>query len=493
MNTMKRRIDLYKMTIIRESGEVVTTLSVLYGETILSVLQREGLEMPGICGINGVCGKCMVRVLGGEIIPSMVDTQMFTREEIDLGYRLACMAKPTEDCIVELLFVDDELKRIEKEKADMTHKNVHNSKKPVKNYAVAIDLGTTTIGMQLVDTDKQRILHTQGALNPQRKYGADVISRIMAANDGKEEEMRELVIDVIRENLEKIAAKEGVSPGELQKVYLAGNTTMVHLLMGFSCKTLGSFPFKPVSLQRQQFIAKGCYYLPIVVLPGISAFVGGDIVAGLYETGFGEVDEINMLIDLGTNGEIAVGNREKIFCTATAAGPAFEGSFGVNLMGSDMIAIVADLLGKGIIDHTGLLREPYFEEGYEIQGELLKQKNIRDLQMAKAAICVGIDTLVREYGITYEDIAHVYLAGGFGRFLNVDKAIAIGLFPQVLNNKIVSVGNTSLLGTIRYACSEEKSAEVIASIRSVCKEYNLALQKDFGEDYVKALSFPERF
>jgi len=483
---------LYKMTIIRESGEVVTTLSVLYGETILSVLQREGLEMPGICGINGACGKCMIRVIGGEFIPSMVDTQLFTSEEIALGYRLACMTKPTGDCVVELLFIDKELKRIEREKTEIAQKSIQNVKKTVRNYAVAIDLGTTTIGMQLVDTDKQRILHTQGFLNPQRKYGADVLSRITAANDGKEEEMREAIIEAIRDNLEKIAKKEGINPGELQKVYLAGNTTMVHLLMGFSCKTLGSFPFKPVSLQTQRFIAKGCYYLPVVVIPGISAFVGGDIVAGLYETGFGEEDEINMLIDLGTNGEMAIGNRKRIFCTATAAGPAFEGGFGVNLMGSDMIAIVADLLEKGIIDHTGLMREPYFEEGYEIQGELLKQKNIRDLQLAKAAICVGIETLVREYGITYDGIAHVYLAGGFGRFLNVDKAIAIGLFPRALNNKIYSVGNTSLLGTIRYACNEEKSTEVIASIRSVCKEYNLALQNDFGEDYVKAISFPER-
>ena len=489
-----------EMMIVRESGENVATLSVLHGETILGVLQREGLEMPDICGIHGVCGKCRIRMLDGAVMPSMIDTQLFTAEEIESGVRLACMARPMEDCVVQLTFIDDELKRQQAESMEnagetrtektsmITNENVQRGE---KNYAVAIDLGTTTIGMQLIDTNQGKVLHSCGALNPQRKYGADVISRIKADANGLGDELKHSVKEVIRENLVKLAEAESISPGELRGIYLAGNTTMLHILLGYACDSLGQYPFKPVTLSRQRFISKELFYLPIVILPGISAFVGADIVAGLYEMGFGEEDEINMLIDLGTNGELALGNRERILCTATAAGPAFEGKFGLDMKGSDLISVVADLLDEGIIDHTGLLQEPYFEKGYEVNGELLRQADIRDLQVAKAATCVGIQSLVKEYRISYDDISHIYLAGGFGHYLNVEKAIRIGLFPKELNDRIVAVGNTSLQGTVRYACHDEEPIKELEMIRNVTKEFNLALQKDFGDDYVAALTFPK--
>lgn len=361
-----------------------------------------------------------------------------------------------------------------------------------KKYAVAIDLGTTTIGLQLLDAEEGKILHTCGTLNPQRKYGADVISRIKADINGRGDELKASVTEAIRNSLIELAEAENISPGELREIYLAGNTTMLHILMGYQCDSLGQYPFKPITVSRQRFISKELFYLPIVFLPGISAFVGADIVAGLYELGFGEEEEVNILIDLGTNGELAIGNKEKILCTATAAGPAFEGKFGLHMQGADLISTVADLLETGVIDHTGLLAEPYFEQGYEVDGELLRQADIRDLQMAKAATFVGLETLIKEYGIDYDEISHVYLAGGFGHYLNVEKAIAIGMFPPELNNRIVAVGNTSLLGTVRYACHDEEPMEELEKIRSVTKDFNLALQRDFGDDYVAALTFPKR-
>lgn len=360
-----------------------------------------------------------------------------------------------------------------------------------KDYAVAIDLGTTTIGLQLLDTAQGKILHSCGALNPQRKFGADVVSRIKVDMNGLGDEMKNSVTEVIRDNLIQLADAEGVSPGELQKIYLVGNTTMIHILMGYSCDSLGQYPFKPVTISRQNFISKELFYLPITILPGISAFVGADVVAGLYETGFGEEEEINLLIDLGTNGELAIGNKNKILCTATAAGPAFEGRFGLNMQGSDIISTVADLLERGLVDQTGLLAEPFFEQGYEVNGEVLRQADIRDLQMAKAATCVGVDTLIQKYRVSYEDISHVYLAGGFGHYLNVEKAIAIGLFPRELNDRITAVGNTALQGAVRYACHTKEPIEAIEQIVGVTKEFNLALMKDFGDDYVRALAFPQ--
>ncbi|MDE5951996.1 MAG: ASKHA domain-containing protein, partial [Acetatifactor sp.] len=200
-----------------------------------------------------------------------------------------------------------------------------------------------------------------------------------------------------------------------------------------------------------------------VTLPGLSAFVGGDIVAGILACGMETEEEIPLLVDLGTNGELALGNRERILCCGTAAGPAFEG--GGDIWGADMIALTAHLMRQGLVDDTGLLAEPYFEQGISIGGVQITQERIRQLQTAKAAICAGINTLIAAYGLTgAEQVSRVFLAGGFGYFLDVEAAVELGLIPQGLEGRVTAVGNTALAGPgsmeIQWMGKKERSGSV---------------------------------
>ena len=241
---------------------------------------------------------------------------------------------------------------------------------------------------------------------------------------------------------------------------IAGNTTMEHLLMGLSTKELGKSPFLPVELGLQRCVVPigDAAQLPVYVAPGISAFVGGDIVTGLYrlkmlplcgtdnekprcdtrsdsdgqQDGF-QSGGVSLLIDLGTNGEMAITDGRRMVVTATAAGPAFEGGPGKTAAGSDMVAMTALLLKEGIIDETGLMADPYFEEGITVSGHSgasihLTQKDIRALQMAKAAVRAGVEILHQKMGCPF--VERVWLAGGFGYYLDVDAAIAIGLLDR---------------------------------------------------------------
>ena len=225
-------------------------------------------------------------------------------------------------------------------------------------------------------------------------------------------------------------------------------------------------------------------------MPGISAFVGADITAGHLACGFAECEdgECRLFIDLGTNGEMAIGRGDRLICTAAAAGPAFEGGAGVNVPGTDMIALLAEMLEGGVIDETGLLKEPFFDTGWQ-KGELrITQQDIRGLQMAKAAVCAGVELLMEAMGTDASRIDKVFLAGGFGYFLDVEKAARIGLFPPQLAGRVTAVGNTSLLGACLYGGEESlrKKAEAMCRRAEVL---NLAELPGFEQKYLERLNF----
>ncbi|MDO5573089.1 MAG: ASKHA domain-containing protein, partial [bacterium] len=280
----------------------------------------------------------------------------------------------------------------------------------IAEYGIAIDIGTTTIAMQLIELGTMRMIDSYTALNSQRLYGADVIRRINAANHGKGEQLQKMVCNDLQQGIHTLLEKNHILMEQLRKIVIAGNTTMIHLLRQLSCETLGVYPFMPVTLERfkcQMKISEGKsgqievttelgqkelgisepydteLNVEATILPGISTYIGGDIVAGLMACGFDQTEEIALFVDLGTNGEMAIGNQNRILCTSTAAGPAFEGgniSCGtggiagavcgvtihdgiceiqtinnqepVGICGSGLTDAVSELLNAGVIDDT---------------------------------------------------------------------------------------------------------------------------------------------
>ncbi len=475
-------------------------------ETLMSTLLKNNLISENFCGGTGKCQRCRVQFLQAAPLPGSTERTAFTPDELRQGYRLACMARPKNNCVIRPDFptsqkIDIITDMIEMS-GDIDHKSQENGS---TGSIIAVDLGTTTIAMQLMDVQTGEVLDTCCALNPQRSYGADVLSRIRAAGMGHAEELRSSVWKVLQDGVNRFRNTS------IRCMCIAGNTTMEHLLMGLPTESLGKSPFTPVEIGLQQCtMPEGCAVtsetltFPVYVTPGVSTFVGGDIVAGLYHChlfprsiSLDDSDGTVLFIDLGTNGEMAITDGKRMIVTATAAGPAFEGGAGTSVQGSDMIALTASLLAKGIIDETGLLAEPYFESGITIplpgrtEQIHLTQKDIRDLQMAKAAVRAGVEILCEKMGSP--KIAKVYLAGGFGYYLDVEAAVKIGLLPESVREVTQAVGNTSLAGAFKIGrdlvtqqVSKESLEQKLCGIESV----NLAEQENFESLYLGYLNFP---
>lgn len=349
-----------------------------------------------------------------------------------------------------------------------------------KGSFVIADIGTTTIAMEAVDAQGKKLADYVQP-NPQRVFGRDVISRIQAAEEPLvAKQMQGLVKQVLVQGLEAFQ-KKGI---DIRNVYVAGNTTMIYLLLGYETGELGYAPFQAshletVEMELGEWTAR--------ILPGLSAFVGSDIVAGVLAGGMADKESVSLLIDLGTNGEMVLGNQEKMIACATAAGPAFEGMLEDGrqaLWGADLVKVVAELLEKDILDETGLLAEPYFTEGVTIAGVHITQEHVRNLQTAKAAIAAGIEILVKEYGIALEDIGQVYLAGGFGYFLEEESAIRIGLLPKALEGKVQAVGNSALAGCYAYHFAGD-AEEKVTRIKEITQVINLAECEEFSRKFVE--------
>lgn len=341
---------------------------------------------------------------------------------------------------------------------------------------VAVDLGTTTIGMYLINAVTGEQMGVFVSLNPQQIHGADVISRISNANAGKKEELQALIIETIENGVKKLVKER--TP---KLIVISGNTVMGHLLMGYDVKSLGVYPFKAEHLEQAE---TAICSIKTILMPGISAFIGGDVVSGLYTLGFKDSKEISLLIDLGTNAEMVIGNCDKMLALSAAAGPAFD----QKVYGSQLIKAVAQILREEKADYTGCLAEEYFELGCIAGRTLVKQEEIRELQKAKAAVYAGIVLLAREYGVELQDISKVYIAGGLGFYLDLDAAVEIGLFPKEFVGKMEAVGNTSLEGAYRYALADAPESE-LKELLSKVQELNLAELEGFEETYINAMNF----
>lgn len=363
---------------------------------------------------------------------------------------------------------------------------------------VTVDIGTTTIAMQLHGRDG-RVEDTFAVVNPQTVYGADVLLRIQAAeNPADAERMQQMVREVLRQGICQFRlqiVQEGNEDiwdtKESLQMIIAANTTMVYLLMGYNTEELGKAPFHASHLQPIETVIEE---VPCYIFPGMSAFVGGDIVAGILACGMYESEKITLLIDLGTNGEMVLGNQDKMIACSTAAAPAFEGGVNRGVWGADMIRILARLRQEGILDETGLLDEPYFEQGVCIGDVCVTQESVRAIQLAKGAILAGIRILIQEYGITMDQVDEVVLAGGFGYYLDPQEAAYINLLPKELANKTISGGNTALVGALELGSKilsddEWKFCNLFQKVKNNIQIINLAEIDKFEELYFESMGF----
>ena len=525
-NCKMRNIPDVPVSVI--DGEKTYQLFVKEKESILDALMKKDSSYTAVCGGKGKCGKCKIRVTEGYLQANSFDESCFSLEELDAGLRLSCKAYPTEPLTVEVNFkseVDFKVVTEYEEEKKFAGVSDRNDK-----FGIAIDIGTTTIAVQLLNLTKNEKILTHTTINHQRNFGADVISRIKASTEGKSTELKESICKDLDLGIRTVVEKSGIASEKIKEVAIAGNTTMIHLLMGYDCRSLGGYPFTPVNIEMieeryENIIGNDFLSARVRVLPGISTFVGGDIVAGLYSCEVDKKEEYSLLIDLGTNGEIALGNCEKLMATSTAAGPAFEGGnieWGVGsiegaiagvtftkagvkvqtigkkaptgICGTGVIEIVSELVRTELVDETGCLDYDYFDDGYPVAvtaaGEqiVFTQQDVREIQLAKAAVRAGIETLVLRYGITKEEISNVYLAGGFGFKLDCQKAIEIGMIPEEFSGKIKAVGNSSLGGAVKCLFSED-GWERTAKMGAQAEEINLSADKDFNSFYMESMYF----
>lgn len=417
---------------------------------------------------------------------------------------------------------------------------------------VAVDVGTTTLAVYLYDLESGRRIGTASALNPQKAYGADVISRIEYASESQDKlaNLQRILTDRIGELAVGLAEKHGFERADLLTYTLAGNTTMMHLLAGLPPKAIAVAPFIPVTTSARTVwadelgIAAGEGAL-CVLLPCVAAYVGADIVAGILATGLERrTGAPALLVDIGTNGEIVLATDHGMIACSTAAGPAFEGAnllFGmggvegaidhvriadgdlafttigrapaVGLCGSGIVDIMAFLLDTAVVDETGRITdEPEDlpdalasriivhngQAAFRVTeptesiptGILLTQRDVRELQNAKAAVRAGIEILIETAGTTADGISDLFVAGGFGNYLDIASAFRIGLFPPELQGRTRMAGNTSGLGAVM--CLLDGKLLKAASDAVTKVEYvELSSDKRFTDHFVEAMMFPE--
>lgn len=500
------------------------------GENLLQTLHNGGFsQLPSPCGGKGRCGKCLILVKEGDFLGNLLACKTLSQNGMEVW-----VPEETESRIIE--------------SGTAAHFDYNPSVQLLENgesYGLAVDIGTTTIVVHLHDLTSGMRIATISEANRQKVYGADLISRIQACSEGKLEHLAALIQSQIKELACRICTTTGIETKKIIYMTIAGNTVMEHLFCNISPVSIGQAPFTPESyfgeaVRNSGFTAIFGFHhdCTIYLSPAVSGYVGGDITAGLLSTKIWQEDELSLFLDIGTNGEMALGNRGAILCCATAAGPAFEGAHiekgmhgtvgaisalsihhniikceviggvkPVGICGSGLIDAIALFIEYNLIDETGRINPPdevdrnfagyigtinekkciYLTDDHSIY---ITQDDIRQIQLAKAAVHAGILCLVEEKGITMDEINHLYIAGGFGSYINKKSAAAIGLFPFELLPKCVEVGNAAGEGASSIMLSR-KAMSTLNKIAANCSYIELSTHAPFMEYYVDAMTFGE--
>ncbi|MBT8334065.1 MAG: DUF4445 domain-containing protein [Deltaproteobacteria bacterium] len=614
------------------------TIEVSEGDSLIRAALQAGVHINASCGGEGVCGKC--RILLEEGMVSEGVSERLSQEDLENGYRLACLSRISEDVTirvpvesaidrsvfdkrvtprrtarikqmdfeslkeqglfippVEKIYLELPLPDAQNNMPDVTrlieylklqadeHKleltlpvirklpailrehdfkvtvtlvrpvrddgktqitNVQPGDTTSENYAIAIDVGTTTIYAQLIDLSNGACLGEGGDFNGQISYGEDVISRIMyAEKPGGLEKLQEIVVGTINKVLGNVISQAGVARESISTITIAGNTTMTQLLLAIDPRYLRRSPYVPASTLFPPFRAELIgidldEHVIALPYPAISSYVGGDIVAGIMGTGLYREEELTLFLDIGTNAEIVIGNKDWLACTACSAGPAFEGGgieFGMRaakgaiedfsldpvtydpmlltigdvrpkgICGSGLIIMVAVMFEMGVINNRGKFNQDLdtdrirekngvweyvlvWKDETQIGRDIaLSEIDIDNLIRAKGAVYSGCMTLLEEVGMSMDMIERIILAGGFGSYIDLEKAMTIGLLPEIDAEKVIFIGNGSLMGA-RMSCLTNRIRQDVVEVTKKMTNFELSETPSYMDYYVAAMFLP---
>ena len=444
---------------------------------LMDVLIEKSFFLVGACGRRGVCRTCLV--------------------EVDGKWQKACQTRLDKDTFVVVPAVGIE------NTANSVYLNQSHQ------YHLVLDIGTTTLVLYIVDQTLQEVVHEEYILNPQQSFGADVISRI-AASKTNLFTMQKMITDVINQIIEKFEM------GMARQLFVVGNTTMLHLFLGVDPVSIGEAPYQPVFLEEKKVKGSdlGIDIEEIIILPGKSAFIGADVISGVYLVKSRLEKKTSIYIDLGTNGEIVLHHQGKWYAASSAAGPAFEGaciSCGtggiagaidhikdsknweyttiankepIGICGSGLIACIAYLREEKIIDQYGMFKNP--QKDFLLTDNIhITQEDVHQVQYAKSAVYSALLVLLDQANLDKNQVEEVLVAGGLGAYIQFDHAIRIGLFPEEWKNKIYPIGNASGYGAVWYSLQQKK--DVLKQLIEQIKVIDLAGNSLFGQLFLEEL------
>ena len=524
----------------KQEGNIITMrfmpMNIEYKDKALgSVMEcaaKVGVNIDGNCGGRGTCLKCRVRIRTSEGAEK---------------YELACLVKPEDRMTVIVPEVETAAKR-KKKLVRLPEGFIADND---EGLGVSVDIGTTTVVVMLWDLETGEMLDIDAFTNPQGTWGADVISRIQYTIENEKglEILHKSVIKAINKAVEGFIQGSAYDVDDIKKYVVVGNTTMSHLFLGIDPRSLAVSPFKPqfegpVVMSAKDLDLSCANDAELKLVPNIAGHVGSDITAGLIATDILSKDKGHLFIDIGTNGEIVMSGKGKIATCSTAAGPAFEGSSisqgmraaegaieridlsdegvsikvigdckPIGICGSGIIDAIGEMVRVGVVDKTGKLLAPERlskkgvapkiieligknDDGYYLtlykdpDGEDIRitQKDVREIQLAKAAIKAGEETLMNAVGISLDELEKVSIAGAFGSYIRKESAINCGLIPEIDHKKIFSIGNSAGIGASMALLSEEAFEETVKAAETI-EHIELATRSDFQEKYMLAMRF----
>ena len=482
------------------------TVKVYKGTKISDAAIMAGVKLSLPCGGKGRCGRCMV-IIGNKCGERVLACQ--TGIESDVNVII-----PSEDQSKVIASTDHRKVKLD----DIT---------PLTSgYGLAIDIGTTTVAVDMIDLNKGIEVYNAANVNLQRSRGEDVLSRMQYAEEGGTEELRSLVLSAINSLIDSYEGPN-FSKDMISSAYIAGNTVMTHLFLGVDPSSIREAPYEPIvkraTITGSESGLKISPSAKVICMPCVSSYVGGDITSDIVYSGMDRSDELALLIDIGTNGEVALGNKEIMITCSSSAGPAFEGANMTSGMlarpgaidsvwiidgkinyttigdvdprgicGSGIIDLLAQLFKNGFIDKRGNFtnKADVKNDVFEIaEGVVITQDEIKNIILTKAAIYSAVSSLVKNVGVDFSNIEKIHIAGGFGNFIDMESAITIGLFPDVNRNKYSYLGNASLAGA-KHALLSQTFRERIDVVFERMTYLDLSSNHVFFDEYMSAQFLP---